>query len=159
MGKSPVTKNVADFINRNYEALRIYGQKREKAITLTKSDVKKEFGIDLGPSTIEIYSIKDYEDTYRSEFLNSLERFERGEPTGKLRSDNTFLRTLAKLSEYDSIKGVRLAEAMKVKSVRRELRELSIQGLSKLATTEKSTITERGRDYLKSIGIEIGITA
>jgi hypothetical protein len=81
--KRIVTKEIADYIYKSYEALRLDKVKPEKVLELIRSDIEEGFGVRIGLGTIEDYShqtfdkFKKCQREYQKENKNKISEYRR----------------------------------------------------------------------------------
>ncbi len=182
-----VTRQIADYIYENYEALVIIpkklkfdGYRFEKALKIIKSDIEKDFGVEVCTHTVKAYGLRTFnelkevrKEAYKKdkrrrqqrlteklketspdyvEFVESVKRFESGEKPGPIDPGNNYVRVLSALDNYgDSMLSKNLARNVGEDSVKEQLRVFAMYGLIGHPTQSKSAISQKGTKYLKNI--------
>lgn len=83
MFKGKVTREMADYIQKSYKALRTDKVKSKKAFNLVHEDTEKKFGVKLGLGTVRFYSnftfdeLKEYRKNYShsESFKKSIKKY------------------------------------------------------------------------------------
>jgi hypothetical protein len=171
MYKSKVTRDIAEYILKTYPTMEGPMLEKDKMAIISK-DVEKRFGEKFTPESLTPFTKKSYTDVknerkarkncrYKkrieplfSELKESVNVFEGGNIPEKISGENPYVKVLVVMRDLDyDIKGRKLSEKMGKSSVMKELRNLGRLGLVQDSSGVKKQISEKGKNYLESMGL------
>ena len=174
-----VREEIANFCYQSYQEHKAAKVRFDAAIESIRSKVADRFGEDYSFSKIQLYSSRSFEEAEKKrekdalehvqrrrekekerrvenpdyfEFLESAKKFKENQPVAPISPNNPYVKTLMMLNEHDFGLSSKKIARIRGKGATNELKICSIYGFIDHPSGMKTTISEKGIDYLKSIG-------